>query len=78
MGYVTSYPASLRQLDLSHNEITCWPSLPRLSSSDPHLLCYNIDGSRSKVCGNWKYFDSKNQFYCFSNNFKPQLIKFDT
>lgn len=49
MGYVTSYPASLRQLDLSHNEITCWPSLPRLSSSDPHLLCYNIDGSRSTI-----------------------------
>lgn len=48
MGHVTSYPASLRQLDLSHNEITCWPSLPsRITTSDPHLACYNnksIDG----------------------------------
>ncbi|KAG4071917.1 hypothetical protein HA402_006078 [Bradysia odoriphaga] len=52
MGYVTSYPASLRQLDLSHNEITCWPSLPRLTSSDPHLMCYNIDCSRSECSCN--------------------------
>lgn len=41
MGHVTSYPASLKQLDLGHNEITCWPSLPRLAASDPHLACYN-------------------------------------
>ncbi len=50
MGYVTSYPASLRQLDLSHNEITCWPSLPRLTASDPHLMCYNNDGSATASC----------------------------
>lgn len=48
MGHVTSYPASLRQLDLSHNEITCWPSLPsRLTTQDPHLVCYNIATSSS-------------------------------
>ncbi|KAM3958672.1 LOW QUALITY PROTEIN: leucine-rich repeat kinase [Aphomia sociella] len=44
MSYVTSYPTSLRQLDLSHNEITCWPSLPQVenfgsSEGDP-LACY--------------------------------------
>ncbi|CAH0599523.1 unnamed protein product [Chrysodeixis includens] len=44
MSYVTSYPTSLRQLDLSHNEITCWPSLPQVESfgsteGDP-LACY--------------------------------------
>ena len=43
MSHVTSYPPGLRQLDLSHNEISCWPSLPsRISSTDPHLTCYNI------------------------------------
>ncbi|XP_068156290.1 LOW QUALITY PROTEIN: leucine-rich repeat serine/threonine-protein kinase 1 [Drosophila tropicalis] len=41
MGHVTSYPATLKQLDLSHNEISCWPSLPRITESDPHLLCYS-------------------------------------
>ncbi|XP_045540793.1 leucine-rich repeat serine/threonine-protein kinase 1 [Papilio machaon] len=53
MSYVTSYPTSLRQLDLSHNEITCWPSLPQvesfgLSDGDP-LACYcpNSSGSSS-------------------------------
>ncbi|XP_028174297.1 leucine-rich repeat serine/threonine-protein kinase 1-like [Ostrinia furnacalis] len=44
MSYVTSYPTSLRQLDLSHNEITCWPSLPQIENfgsteGDP-LACY--------------------------------------
>ncbi|XP_055923849.1 leucine-rich repeat serine/threonine-protein kinase 1 isoform X2 [Eupeodes corollae] len=41
MGHVTSYPSTLKQLDLSHNEISCWPSLPRITDSDPHLLCYS-------------------------------------
>lgn len=41
MGHVTSYPATLKQLDLSHNEITCWPSLPSISESDPYLRCYS-------------------------------------
>ncbi|XP_046393381.1 leucine-rich repeat serine/threonine-protein kinase 1 [Ischnura elegans] len=30
MGHITSYPGSLKQLDLSHNQICCWPSLPQL------------------------------------------------
>ncbi|XP_054091980.1 leucine-rich repeat serine/threonine-protein kinase 1 isoform X2 [Zeugodacus cucurbitae] len=43
MGHVTSYPSTLKQLDLSHNEISCWPSLPRITTeSDPHLLCYSF------------------------------------
>lgn len=42
MGHVTSYPATLKQIDLSHNEISCWPSLPRITESDPHLLCYSF------------------------------------
>lgn len=41
MGHITSYPSSLKQLDLGHNEISCWPSLPRIAASDPHLACYN-------------------------------------
>ncbi|XP_067619795.1 leucine-rich repeat serine/threonine-protein kinase 1 isoform X3 [Eurosta solidaginis] len=43
MGHVTSYPSTLKQLDLSHNEISCWPSLPRITTDfDPHLLCYSF------------------------------------
>lgn len=43
MSHVTSYPSTLKQLDLSHNEISCWPSLPRITTdSDPHLLCYSF------------------------------------
>lgn len=42
MGHVTSFPSTLKQLDLSHNEISCWPSLPRITESDPHLLCYSF------------------------------------
>ncbi|KAL7304930.1 hypothetical protein TKK_0002728 [Trichogramma kaykai] len=30
MSHVTSYPASLKQLDLSNNQISCWPSLPQI------------------------------------------------
>lgn len=43
MGHVTSYPAFLRQLDLSHNEISCWPSLVTVNSGDPYLACYKIE-----------------------------------
>ncbi|KAK3921714.1 Leucine-rich repeat serine/threonine-protein kinase 1 [Frankliniella fusca] len=35
MGYITSYPNSLKQLDLSHNQVSCWPSLPQM---DPAAL----------------------------------------
>ncbi|XP_067008597.2 leucine-rich repeat serine/threonine-protein kinase 1 [Anabrus simplex] len=34
MSYITSYPASLKQLDLSHNQIYCWPSLPQVEGID--------------------------------------------
>lgn len=30
MSYITSYPSSLKQLDLSHNKICVWPSLPQV------------------------------------------------
>ncbi|CAB3385193.1 Hypothetical predicted protein [Cloeon dipterum] len=45
MGHVTSYPSTLKQLDLSHNQICCWPSLPQLEALDAagdmsHLNCY--------------------------------------
>ena len=43
MGHITSYPATLRQIDLSHNEITCWPSLPRIREYDPHMQCYQTN-----------------------------------
>lgn len=64
MGHVTSYPASLKQLDLGHNEISCWPSLPRIAASDPHLLCYNpqMDG---------KNRDSSSKNSSGSNNSSP-------
>ncbi|KFB52135.1 hypothetical protein ZHAS_00020459 [Anopheles sinensis] len=51
MGHVTSYPASLKQLDLGHNDISCWPSLPRLTASDPHLMCYNPQESKKQHTG---------------------------
>lgn len=45
MSHVTSYPSTLKQLDLSHNQITCWPSLPQVPRihqpvSDPAVSCY--------------------------------------
>ncbi|XP_070508188.1 leucine-rich repeat serine/threonine-protein kinase 1 isoform X2 [Chironomus tepperi] len=53
MGHITSYPSSLKQLDLGHNEISCWPSLPRIAAADPHLACYNpqIDPGQQKATG---------------------------
>lgn len=51
MGHVTSYPAFLRQLDLSHNEISCWPSLVTINSGDPYLACYKIDPVTTNGCG---------------------------
>ncbi|KYN26991.1 Leucine-rich repeat serine/threonine-protein kinase 1, partial [Trachymyrmex cornetzi] len=44
MSHITSYPASLKQLDLSNNQITRWPSLPQVDSSDSmeqaNTACY--------------------------------------
>ncbi|KAH0560147.1 leucine-rich repeat serine/threonine-protein kinase 1 [Cotesia glomerata] len=34
MSHITSYPASLKQLDLSNNQISCWPSLPQVDGAD--------------------------------------------
>ncbi|XP_050524105.1 leucine-rich repeat serine/threonine-protein kinase 1 isoform X2 [Daktulosphaira vitifoliae] len=48
MSYVTSYPNSLKQLDLSHNKICVWPSLPQVnleetSSDEENILCYRLE-----------------------------------
>ncbi|CAH1285512.1 unnamed protein product [Diabrotica balteata] len=44
MSHITSYPSSLKQLDLSHNQITVWPSLPQIEAQDnmelANLACY--------------------------------------
>ncbi|KAL3278816.1 hypothetical protein HHI36_016337 [Cryptolaemus montrouzieri] len=44
MSHITSYPNSLRQLDLSHNQISCWPSLPQIDTQDvmelANIACY--------------------------------------
>ncbi|XP_039275893.1 leucine-rich repeat serine/threonine-protein kinase 1-like [Nilaparvata lugens] len=34
MSHITSYPSSLKQLDLSHNQVCCWPSLPQIETTD--------------------------------------------
>ncbi|XP_034942841.1 leucine-rich repeat serine/threonine-protein kinase 1 [Chelonus insularis] len=34
MSHITSYPTSLKQLDLSNNQISCWPSLPQVDGAD--------------------------------------------
>ncbi|XP_065214793.1 leucine-rich repeat serine/threonine-protein kinase 1 isoform X2 [Planococcus citri] len=47
MSYITSYPSSLKQLDLSHNKICVWPSLPQVHDDnlDPteqaFISCYH-------------------------------------
>ncbi|XP_050423466.1 leucine-rich repeat serine/threonine-protein kinase 1 [Adelges cooleyi] len=48
MSYVTSYPSSLKQLDLSHNKICVWPSLPQINLEDTspdqeNILCYRLE-----------------------------------
>lgn len=44
MSHITSYPASLKQLDLSNNQITRWPSLPPVDGTDvmeeANTACY--------------------------------------
>lgn len=58
MSHVTTYPATLKQLDLSHNSITVWPSLPQVEALDEHIQCYSSDPqsaasplSRHSGCG---------------------------
>lgn len=52
MSHITSYPASLKHLDLSNNQISCWPSLPQVDGSDPVeqavTACY-CPGSNAQV-----------------------------
>ncbi|XP_044740580.1 leucine-rich repeat serine/threonine-protein kinase 1 isoform X2 [Chrysoperla carnea] len=44
MSHITSYPNTLKQLDLSHNQITCWPSLPQVGEPSPTAATtYTID-----------------------------------
>ncbi|KAG7189414.1 hypothetical protein KM043_017118 [Ampulex compressa] len=44
MSHITSYPASLKQLDLSNNQISRWPSLPQVDGADlmeqANTACY--------------------------------------
>ncbi|XP_050515571.1 leucine-rich repeat serine/threonine-protein kinase 1 isoform X2 [Diabrotica virgifera virgifera] len=54
MSHITSYPSSLKQLDLSHNQITVWPSLPQIEAQDnmelANLACYmNTTAFRGKT-----------------------------
>ncbi|XP_060525729.1 leucine-rich repeat serine/threonine-protein kinase 1 isoform X2 [Cylas formicarius] len=47
MSHITSYPSSLKQLDLSHNQISVWPSLPQVEAQDnmelANLICYTTN-----------------------------------
>lgn len=64
MSHITSYPSSLKQLDLSHNQITVWPSLPQVEAQDTmelaNLACYmgniNFRGKTLDVGKNLKVF----------------------
>ncbi|KAL0267443.1 UNVERIFIED_CONTAM: hypothetical protein PYX00_009712 [Menopon gallinae] len=47
MSHVTTYPSSLKQLDLSYNTITCWPSLPQVDTVDALIMCYSPEGSKA-------------------------------
>ncbi|KRT85722.1 Ankyrin repeat-containing protein [Oryctes borbonicus] len=52
MSHITSYPSSLKQLDLSHNQITVWPSLPQVEAQDmmevANVTCYATSTSMSR------------------------------
>ncbi|CAB0014704.1 unnamed protein product [Nesidiocoris tenuis] len=45
MSHITSYPAQLKQLELSGNQICCWMSLPQIDCLDPleqaAITCYS-------------------------------------
>lgn len=63
MSHITSYPSSLKQLDLSHNQITVWPSLPQVEAQDnmelANLACYAentiFKGKSTEVGGNSEF-----------------------
>ncbi|KAI4458153.1 ankyrin repeat and protein kinase domain-containing protein [Holotrichia oblita] len=52
MSHITSYPSSIKQLDLSHNQITVWPSLPQVEAQDmmevANVTCYATNTSMSR------------------------------
>lgn len=49
MGHVTSYPSKLRQLDLSHNQISSWSSLSAGAATlDSDYLCYGENSKASQ------------------------------
>ncbi|XP_030371278.1 leucine-rich repeat serine/threonine-protein kinase 1 isoform X2 [Scaptodrosophila lebanonensis] len=74
MGHVTSYPATLKQLDLSHNEISCWPSLPQIRESDPHLLCYSYIQRQMEVDEQTPSF-AKYQSQSKAPSFRASVLK---
>ncbi|XP_049858112.1 leucine-rich repeat serine/threonine-protein kinase 1 isoform X1 [Schistocerca gregaria] len=49
MSHITSYPSSLKQLDVSHNQICCWPSLPQIDG---------VDGSEHSVTACYSLIDA--------------------
>ncbi|XP_065157528.1 leucine-rich repeat serine/threonine-protein kinase 1 isoform X3 [Atheta coriaria] len=53
MSHITSYPSSLKQLDLSHNQISVWPSLPQVEAQDEmelaNLACYSNSCCKDKL-----------------------------
>nr|CAD7202602.1 unnamed protein product [Timema douglasi] len=56
MSHITSYPSSLKQVDLSHNQVCCWPSLPQVEGGDSteHSMttCYcALEPTGGKVLG---------------------------
>lgn len=61
MSHITSYPNSLKQLDLSHNQISCWPSLPQVEVQDlieiANLTCYSNSGNfKDRLSMKGKFF----------------------
>lgn len=68
MSHITSYPNTLKQLDLSHNQITCWPSLPQVEVANDlmeiaAISCYspptNIEASLTVSINKGKLLQSE-------------------
>ncbi|XP_017885653.1 leucine-rich repeat serine/threonine-protein kinase 1 [Ceratina calcarata] len=54
MSHITSYPSSLKQLDLSNNQISRWPSLPSIDGDlmeQANTACYCPTNIQSPVPG---------------------------
>ncbi|KAK6640323.1 hypothetical protein RUM44_012009 [Polyplax serrata] len=54
MGHITSFPCSLKQLDLSYNNISSWFDLPAYEQPfGANIVCYSCESSKvSKAVGN--------------------------